>query len=213
MIDSKDFFKKILNTLTEQIAVIDKYGNIIYVNESWIKFSENNSGITKSDNWDKVNYLEISDNSANMGDELALEASRGIRSVINGNDNFYLEYPCHSPDQQRWFMLRVTSFELSENNYYLLSHKNITERKLAEIKLLENHNKLKDTQDIILRQTRHATKGEMLSLIAHHWRQPLSIISTILQNVELTSDLEQFDLEKKEEAKKYPVAKSPNIQV
>jgi diguanylate cyclase (GGDEF)-like protein len=33
---------------------------------------------------------------------------------------------------KRWFMMRVIPFETEGNNYYVISHQNITERKLAE---------------------------------------------------------------------------------
>lgn len=194
---TQDFSIKILDTLTEQITVIDNQGNIVYVNNSWIEFSENNEGITKPTQWNKVNYLEISDNSAKSGDVIALEASKIIRSVINGNNGIsYLEYPCHSPDEKRWFMMRVNLFKFNEMNYYVLSHQNITERKLAEIEL-------KETQEMMIKQSRHVAMGEMISMLAHQWRQPLSIITTSINNVIITSMMGEFDLEKKEEVLKY----------
>ena len=92
------FSNKLLNTLTEQIAVIDKLGNIIYVNESWINFSDNNDGVIERTKWKEINYLETSDRSAKDGDTLALDASKGIKSIISGEKkSFFLEYPCHSP--------------------------------------------------------------------------------------------------------------------
>lgn len=135
MINSPSFLKSILDTITAHIAVIDKQGTIQYVNLSWEKFAQNNDHILNS-SWDDINYLESCDKAALMGDELAQQAADGIRKVINNEQElFYIEYPCHSPDKERWFMMRVTKFQLEEKTYFVLSHYNITERKLAEEKV------------------------------------------------------------------------------
>src|SRR6266508_6179130 len=46
-------------------------------------------------------------------------------------DEFELEYPCHSPEERRWFILRATRFA-GEPVRVVVVHENITERKQAE---------------------------------------------------------------------------------
>ena len=59
--------------------------------------------------------------------------SQVIRDLIGSQRNhFYLEYPCDSPEQSRWFMMRVTRFSLCDVSYFVISHQDITERKQAE---------------------------------------------------------------------------------
>lgn len=136
MIHSSSFLRSILNTVTEHIAVIDHQGYIQYVNLSWEKFAQDNDHILNC-RWDDINYLEICDRSAELGDTLAQDAADGIRKIINNEEEeFYIEYPCHSPDEKRWFMMRVTQFQFENKAYYVLSHQNITERKLAEENVL-----------------------------------------------------------------------------
>ena len=136
MIDSSPFLNSILNTITANITVIDKLGYIQYVNLSWEKFAQSNDHVLNC-SWNDVNYLEATDKAALMGDELAQQAVDGIRKVINNEQElFYIEYPCHSPNEERWFMMRVTKFQFAEKTYFVLSHYNITERKLAEEKVL-----------------------------------------------------------------------------
>src|SRR3712207_2543008 len=43
-----------------------------------------------------------------------------------------MEYPCHSPTEQRWFMGRVTPYFCNEKAWAVVAHENTTERKLAE---------------------------------------------------------------------------------
>ncbi|MDJ0624147.1 MAG: sensor domain-containing diguanylate cyclase [Desulfocapsaceae bacterium] len=137
MTAEKHFLDKILNSVTEHIAVIDAQGVICYVNKSWVIFGESNQCVAIKD-WQGTNYLEICDQSAALGDDFGRRAAEGIRQVIKSNvDSFYLEYPCHSPEQQRWFMMRVTPFALEEKAYFVISHQNITERKIAEERVLE----------------------------------------------------------------------------
>jgi signal transduction histidine kinase len=50
----------------------------------------------------------------------------------------------------------------------------------------------------IFQQSRLAQMGEMISMIAHQWRQPLGAISATAVNIQLAIELEEFDLETKE---------------
>jgi diguanylate cyclase (GGDEF)-like protein len=124
----------VINSLEEQIAVIDQSGTIIDVNHAWNQFGIEN-GIPSEYSWAGKNYLEILSAAAAAagGDNLAGEAGQGIMDIVNGKStSFYHEYPCHSPDQQRWFMMRVTCLKDDSRNLFVISHYNITLRKLAE---------------------------------------------------------------------------------
>jgi diguanylate cyclase (GGDEF)-like protein len=133
----KQFLRLILDSLSEQIVVIESNGNIIYVNHSWNAFGDENE-CNMLDGWQDVNYLDECEKAALLGEELGLKAAKGIRKVIaKEQESFYLEYPCHSPTEKRWFMMRVTTFLLDNTDYFVVSHQNITERKLAEERVAE----------------------------------------------------------------------------
>ena len=132
MENSYQFLSLVLDSITEHIVVIDETGEIQFVNKSWSAFGNKNACMI-ADDWSRMNYLEECDKASAMGDEFGTQAGFGIRSVIeNQAPIFYFEYPCHSPDEKRWFMMRVTPFNTDGRNYFVISHQNITERKLAE---------------------------------------------------------------------------------
>jgi two-component system, sporulation sensor kinase C len=53
----------------------------------------------------------------------------------------------------------------------------------------ENLNLLKEQEQLLIQQSRLASMGEMIANIAHQWRQPLSIISTLATGIKLEREL------------------------
>jgi PAS domain S-box-containing protein len=131
--DREAFARAVLDSVAAHIAVLDAEGMIVAVNESWRTFATTNSkpdgpaprtGIG-------TNYLRVCDESAGDGCTEAATAAAGIRQVLAGTkDRFAFEYPCDSPDEQRWFEMSVTRF--AGRPGVVVAHTNITVRKLAE---------------------------------------------------------------------------------
>ena len=125
------FYAAILDTLEQQICVINQRGDILYVNRAWVEFGQRN-GADVAD-WLKTNYLAVCDATGIYGDEQALTAVSGMRGVLDGDmPDFGFEYPCHSPDEERWFLMRMEPMIGHAGQLYVISHLNITQRKLAE---------------------------------------------------------------------------------
>jgi len=142
------FASATLNSLSSNIAVIDEKGFITAVNQSWKSFArENGLGDTE---WAGINYLQICDNAKGANSREASRAAEGIRKIIKGeNKEFQLEYPCHSTDKKRWFILRASPFWKNGTIWgVVLAHTDITERKLAEESLAEYDQLLRKTQEI-----------------------------------------------------------------
>ncbi|HAS3164643.1 TPA: diguanylate cyclase [Vibrio cholerae] len=124
----------IYHSLMEQIAVIDAQGQIVDVNRAWVEFGQNN-GVDEQYDWININYLDALYKASQAGETRAFEAYQGIKAVIQGqSDSYYHEYPCHSPNEQRWFLMRVVPLKIEQYQYWVLSHHNITQRKLAEMR-------------------------------------------------------------------------------
>jgi len=80
-------------------------------------------------------------------------------------------------------LISQTSKELEELNTVL------RERVMEEV--IKNNRK----DQAMLQQTKLAQMGEMMSMIAHQWRQPLSAISTLSQTINLKASLGNLDEE------------------
>jgi len=128
------FFKSVLDSMTEHIVVVGIDGAIHYVNRPWLRFCAANDGPTGAD-WTGFNYLHVCDDAAAAGDEHGRLAREGIEALAAGRLREYsLEYPCHSPTEPRWFLAHMSMLEVDAGRYIVISHHNITQRKLAEDK-------------------------------------------------------------------------------
>jgi len=135
----------ILNALPAHIALLDKEGVIVAVNESWRRFASANV-LQGSDYGVGLNYLEVCDSSQGDCSAEAHAAALGIRSVLRGDlRHFALEYPCHSPTEQRWFRVMVTPLHEGRPGGVVVMHVNITDRKLAEESLRESEERFRGT--------------------------------------------------------------------
>jgi len=118
----------ILNALPAHIALLDTQGLIISVNEAWRRFGGAN-GIAGSATGVGLNYLEICDAARGNGAPEARLVAVGLRTVLGGTKNsFSVEYPCHSPTEQRWFQLTITPLRKDRLVGAVAMHVNITER-------------------------------------------------------------------------------------
>ena len=79
--------------------------------------------------------------------------------------------------------------ELKISTESKLSNTNKTlEKKLQkEIALRE------EKEEMLLRQTRHAAMGEMISMIAHQWRQPLTALGLAIDSLQIGIELESLE--------------------
>lgn len=133
-----------INSLTANIAILDKNGVILETNQSWQNFALEN-GLTSSPDTVGLNYLGICDSAEGEPAEVAKahEVAAGIRAVIAGElDEFLTDYESHSPAEKRWFYMRVTRLAGQEPLRVVVSHENVTPLKLAEEALKEREQEL-----------------------------------------------------------------------
>jgi len=133
--DNDIFTRTILNSLSAHIAVINEKGEIVALNEAWEKLGGENcadeelaaSGIGQ-------NYLQVCRRSAVFEENTKL-VLENLEAILSGEKTEFLyEYPCHSPTEERWFILQVNALQ-GKRRGAVISHINITDRKRTEIEL------------------------------------------------------------------------------
>jgi len=98
----------IIDALPEHIAVLEHDGTISMVNDAWSSFARANGDVDLHHSGPGANYFGACRLGADEDGITADRALRGVRSVLEGNlARFTLEYPCHSPSEQRWFVMNV----------------------------------------------------------------------------------------------------------
>jgi len=145
---SEAFTRKVLDSLTAHIAVLDKDGTILTVNQSWRRFAEENGGVDQAKLHEGANYLATCV-AAGGGEPKAIadDVLCGIRSVMARHQPiFAIDYACHSDTVQRWFRMTVVPFCGSEGGV-VVAHESITERRLAEEALARSQAELKAIYD------------------------------------------------------------------
>lgn len=128
----------LINALPANIALLDPSGQILDVNDQWRHFGRANGNPDPSFGVGS-NYLTICERASDRAHE-ARQALDGLREILHGQrESMHLEYPCHAPDQKRWFRMaanRLTSDPMHDDmSNVVVMHIDITERKLAEEEL------------------------------------------------------------------------------
>ena len=54
---------------------------------------------------------------------------------------------------------------------------------------------LKEKERMVVLQSKHSAMGEMISMIAHQWRQPLACVSSIVNRIKLKNNMNKVDKE------------------
>jgi PAS domain S-box-containing protein len=122
---SEAFKNTVLNSLTAEIAVVDRHGIIRAVNKGWQCFARDNSdtlGKPVASVGVGANYLSVCD----------ADSRSGIEAVLSGHlPEFSLEYPCDSPTQKRWFLMTVVPLGRDVQDGAVITHADISAIKQA----------------------------------------------------------------------------------
>lgn len=147
---SERFIQSALDALSAHIAILNKHGVIIGVNAAWQHFGEDNH-LIDPDYCIGMNYLEVCDKSTGRNNREAGMVAAGIREVMNRQrDEFKMEYPCHSTNQKRWFIMSVTRFSWDGQDRYIVAHQNVTELKITQVELSESQKRIQAILDNVV---------------------------------------------------------------
>ncbi len=173
-----DIYRVALDSISAHVAILDATGLILETNRAWKDFGMVN-GIRIEPSCIGLNYLETCDKASKEPfDEPAVVAA-GIRQVFRGEiEEFFVNYPCHSPTEERWFALRVVKFRDPGLNKAVMSHENITPLMQAHRDLAAKEQNLRD-QTEKLAESNIALKV----LLEHRQKDRIHLEENMLSNV------------------------------
>src|SRR5215204_3513890 len=117
-----------LDELPEEAAIVEGSGTIVAVNQAWRRFAEEN-GAYPGEVSEGANYLGVCDGARGEQSGYARSFAEGLRCVLRGTqERFALEYPCHSPKEERWFVGSVGRLVDGDAPLALVVHENVTGR-------------------------------------------------------------------------------------
>lgn len=180
---ARDFTAAVINSLDSHICVLDEYGIILMVNKAWKHFAAENSPSPTDYLGVGVNYLSTCENVQGEDAEVTSRFSNGINAILKGErESFTLEYPCHSPDEERWFIVTATKL-ISDNSYgqVVVAHQNITKRMQLE-------KEQRYLQDQLNQIAKAESLGVMAGAIAHNFN---NILGAVIGNLELALGMQK----------------------
>ncbi len=126
--NEQQFLQSTIDALSAHAAIIAEDGEILLVNRKWRQFAHANGLKMEADGLGE-NYLTVCDAAVGIGEDKAKAVADGIRRMIARElDDFYLEYACPSPEEMRWFGLRVTRLYSEAAPRILLLHEELPMR-------------------------------------------------------------------------------------
>lgn len=164
--ESSRLVLRAFDVLPVSVAVLDGRGTIVAVNRAWERMTRENAGDPARTGCGQ-NYLNVC--AAAAADPDARAAGDGLRAVLSGSArSFEHEYPCHSPDRQRWFLMWIGPLGPGDGDGgaggAVVVHLDITRRRLAEIALDERARELERSNEDLTAFGR---------IVAHDLKEPL----------------------------------------
>ncbi|NWJ40928.1 MAG: PAS domain S-box protein [Geothrix sp.] len=181
--DSERFADRILDALRHNLTVLDGEGRILKVNGAWQDFASAN-GLPAGFPWEGVNYLDVCARATGADADTAQAMAEGMKAVLLGGlPEFTLEYPCHSPGQQRWFQALVTPFQGLGPARLVVSHLDITSLRKAEENRLQLERQLQRSQKM-------ESLGSLAGGVAHDMN---NVLGSILGMASMHQELHPAD--------------------
>ena len=179
--DKLSILEQAVNQAPISIVITDEKANIEYVNPTFtnvtgytlLEVIGKNPRILKSEYTNQLEYQQLWETIT-----LGKNWSGTFKNIKKNGEEFW-EMALISP---------VFSLNTDKIIKYIAIKEEITSK-------LYMQQKLKYQEELMIFQSRHAAMGEMISMIAHQWRQPTTVIGLCANNILTDVVLDEIDLE------------------
>jgi diguanylate cyclase (GGDEF)-like protein len=133
-------WRSVVDALAPSICVLNREGTIIAENRTWREFSLQSEGQETYLGW---NYVDVCMRTRSSGSRQVHRLGKAIEQILIGQlPSWDMEYPCHSRTEKRWFIAQVAPLHSkdagipsSSPSGAVITHRNVTEKKLLDLKL------------------------------------------------------------------------------
>ncbi len=137
----------VLDALPHPIALLDRAGIIVAVNQRWQRLVTTN-GFVAADAGLGQNYLGISPLAIGLPAAEVPTVAQGLQAVqIQQREPFELEYLSYGSAQQRWYMLSITRFVHAGQIWLMVNHQDITRWKIDQQVVWDNESRYRMLSD------------------------------------------------------------------
>lgn len=173
---SKQLFERFMENIPAYISIKNKDNSVAYANTALTDFLNKTSLVGK-------NALQLLPK--NIADKLI---QLGEETKQNGYAETIIDYTDKNNQIHKYKAMAFVIGEKDENMQIGSMYFDISN----EMHLKEE---LENKDKIMLAQSRHAAMGEMIGMIAHQWRQPITVIAMGANNLLIDIDLEDINEE------------------
>ena len=161
--------RAVLASLSGAVAVVDRDGRILRVNETWAGLARTHAGELLPDLQVGGNYLEACRRVAVLGIPEAQLALEGMQSLLAGTSHgFSIEYAWPREATGGWSEMLAVPLERPAGGA-VITHHDITRRKRSELEAQQHRQSLAHAARVL-------AVGEIAGAIGHELNQPLTAI-------------------------------------
>ncbi len=177
--ETKEYLKTLLNTDQNIIITTEAGEDLISANSAFFDYF----GYTTMEAFKEEHRCICDFFEADPGHDYLQKMNNGV---------LWIDYMLANPGKRYKVKMRESVFTVNVNSLptregrYIAVFSDITELEAyqtsLERKIAEEQEKRRVNEQILIEQSKVAAMGEMMTAIAHHWRQPLNVIALQIQD-------------------------------